>query len=363
VYTGTVSSTPVLVESASTPFIATYNTALTAWWAPDDIHLALPLIDTGTYNMVVNWGDGSSDTITAYNQPAATHTYAAVGIYEVTITGVCNGWSYNQWGDGSKLTDVKQWGSDFRLGNTGNNFDGCGNMVITATDVLNMTGTTNLYAMFKDCAKLDRLPNFDTSLVTKMSYLLSGCTIFNASIAVLDTSSATDMKGMFRYCNAFNQPISTLDTSSAIDMSGMFEQCFVFNQPVSTLNLTGTINVYSMFENCYAFNQPVSSWDTSSATSFFGMFYNCGFFNRSLATFDVTKAVSLSSMLTGCANYSRANYDALLISWASQSDITGLKAGAYFGAGTVKYSAGAAAAARANIINTNSWTITDGGQF
>ena len=45
--------------------------------------IKLPLESSGTYNFVVDWGDGSNDTITSYNQDEVTHTYSQGGIYEI----------------------------------------------------------------------------------------------------------------------------------------------------------------------------------------------------------------------------------------------------------------------------------------
>jgi len=53
-----------------------------------------------------------------------------------------------------------------------------------------------------------------------------------------------------------------------------------------------------------------------------------------------------------------ANYDSLLVGWSSQN----VKSNVFFHAGNSKYSAGAPAAARAVLVNTKAWTITDGGQ-
>jgi len=35
----------------------------------------------GTYNTLVDWGDGNSDLITSWNQAEVTHTYATADIY------------------------------------------------------------------------------------------------------------------------------------------------------------------------------------------------------------------------------------------------------------------------------------------
>tara|TARA_R110000772_G_C13036452_1_gene412394 strand:- start:167 stop:460 length:294 start_codon:yes stop_codon:yes gene_type:complete len=53
-----------------------------------------------------------------------------------------------------------------------------------------------------------------------------------------------------------------------------------------------------------------------------------------------------------------ARYDALLINWDAQNPLDGMSPDF----GNSKYTAGGtAAAARANLISTDGWTITDGG--
>jgi len=67
----------------------------------------------------------------------------------------------------------------------------------------------------------------------------------------------------------------------------------------------------------------------------------------------------MNNMFTG-AQLSTANYDALLIGWSTiSSNETPLKPNVNFSGGNSKYCNGASA--RASIISTYSWTITDGG--
>jgi hypothetical protein len=64
--------------------------------------ITLPLMREGWYNCIINWGDGTVDHIT--NNGVSTteclkkayHKYATHGEYKLTITGQCNGWSF-QW--------------------------------------------------------------------------------------------------------------------------------------------------------------------------------------------------------------------------------------------------------------------------
>jgi hypothetical protein len=68
------------------------------------------------YNFTVYWGDSSSSIITTYNAAALTHTYAAVGTYEITINeNVSGGFSmvyFNGGGDGRKITEISNLGTN-----------------------------------------------------------------------------------------------------------------------------------------------------------------------------------------------------------------------------------------------------------
>jgi hypothetical protein len=71
----------------------------------------------------------------------------------------------------------------------------------------------------------------------------------------------------------------------------------------------------------------------------------------------VTGIVNATAFLDSTNNFSTANYNATLISWASQN----VQQNVQIGFGSAKYSAGAAAAARQTLVNKG-WTIYDGGQ-
>lgn len=64
-----------------------------------------------SFNCTVNWGDGTTSTITAVDDADRIHTYAADGTYIVEIRGTCEGWSFNNGGDKLKLSGVLHWGS------------------------------------------------------------------------------------------------------------------------------------------------------------------------------------------------------------------------------------------------------------
>src|SRR5271157_1303531 len=159
------------VQSLNDTFSCVWNTVNPRIGSSASDQIALPLVSSGKYNFTVSWGDGSSDSVTAWNSTNATHTYSSAGTYTVDINGIIDGWSFNFGGDCQKLLKITNWGC-LQLGNSGGYFAGCKNLDVTAWDVLNLTGTTTLLNAFCGCGNLTVVPNineWDVSHVTDMS--------------------------------------------------------------------------------------------------------------------------------------------------------------------------------------------------
>ena len=139
-----------ITSTAVTPFISTWKTDNTSSGSSTATQVKLPLIYTGTYNFVVDWGDNTTSTITTYNQAAVTHTYSVAGTYQIKINGVCNGWRFNNNGDRSKILSVQQWGTSLKFGTTeGGYFYGCNNLNLSSvTDTPVFTGVLNMSNCF-----------------------------------------------------------------------------------------------------------------------------------------------------------------------------------------------------------------------
>ena len=259
----------------------------------------LPLEATGTYNFNVDWGDSSSDTITVWNQAEVTHTYAVANTYTVTITGTINGWRFNDGGDCSRMREIKNWGP-LNVGNNGSYFYGCTHLSVTATDILDLTGTTNLYAMFRECtSSLTTVPSmnsWDVSSVTNMSHMLNRCYVFNQDIGSWNVSNVTNMYNMFNRCFVFNQDIDSWDVSSVTNMQGMFLNNLVFNQPLNSWDVSSVTNMYQMLNGCELFNQPLNSWVVSSVTNMEGLFGEADVFNQDIGSWNTSSVTTMKSM-------------------------------------------------------------------
>ena len=47
------------------------------------------------YDFIVDWGDGNTSTVQAYNDANKVHSYETAGTYNIEIKGQCDGWSFN----------------------------------------------------------------------------------------------------------------------------------------------------------------------------------------------------------------------------------------------------------------------------
>ena len=219
-----------IIDPSNTNFNSTWDTSKTSTGSSNTTQIKLPLESSGTYNFNVDWGDGNSDLITTYNQAEVTHNYASAGVYNVSINGTIIGFRFNNGGDRLKISDISNWG-DLNLGNSNGYFYGAGNLDVTATDQLNLTGTTDMSNMFRSATNFNgNISNWDTSSVIYMQYMFYYATNFNQDIGNWNVSSVTTMVNMFYQATNFNGNISNWDTSKVTTMYTMFYQAANFNQ-------------------------------------------------------------------------------------------------------------------------------------
>ena len=320
-----------LSQTAPNQFVFTIDTENTSSGSSLNTQFMMPLVSSGSYNATVNWGDGSSDTITSYNQQEVTHTYSSAGQYEISIEGTLQGWQFNNAGDKLKMLDVKQWGVlDI---STDRAFYGCTNLDATATDAPTISSTSFLL-MFRDCTNFNgAIGNWDISTVTSLRDCFYDSTTFNKSLNNWDVSNVTTFYRMFRGAKSFDKDLNSWDTSNAETM-------------------------LQMFYDCSQFNGDIYSWDTSTVENMQQMFYNCDLFDQSLAAWEIDSVTNFTNFMQNATGLSTSNYDATLIAWALQTVNSGLSIN--FGGSQFTESA---YASRFSLIEDDSWTIVDGGIF
>ena len=157
----------------------------------------------GVYDATFDWGDGSSDHVTA--EPGA-HVYASAGDYDVSVTGTCpaphanTDWramliAVKQWG---QLGGADDWSSSFRaLAHTLN---------IQATDSFG-AGVVDMSSMFQSTDIIGEISSWDVSSVTNMNQMFTQSPS-NVDISGWDVSNVTNMDSMFLGAANFDRDLS-----------------------------------------------------------------------------------------------------------------------------------------------------------
>jgi hypothetical protein len=200
--------------------------------------LELPFTDKGNYTAcTTTWSDGS-----APNQPcsatANTHTFAAPGLYTLTISGSLFGFSmsYTNQTDRDALVDIVQWGGahgplhleyTLNLANpnyNSNNFADCPNLQVSASDSPNLSQTTRLGGMFRRSQLVNPdLSAWDVSNVDSFVVFAQNTTAFQGiGMSNWDVSNGRVFFGMFEATAAFVEDVTGWTPYSAQLLIGMF---------------------------------------------------------------------------------------------------------------------------------------------
>lgn len=225
--------------------------------------------------LIVNWGDGSADTV-----DITSHTYSTAGTYTIQLKGTITYLFSFSIRLGASLT----WSIPSCLYS--------GNLVIDWGDETSTTNTTShTYESFGSYAITTKGNITDLSFFT--GDMDTTLTTFNAPLPP-SMSSKTD----FTYFCAGAASLTSIpnnlfeNCSSATNMSGAFAACIILNTIPSNLfaSCAALINVISCFEGCagllsipsslFSHNNLISNFNyvfsSTSITSIpFGLFANC----------------------------------------------------------------------------------------
>ena len=254
-----------------TAFISTWRTTTS------NETITLPYSQSGVYTGTIDWGDGSTSDNVYTNR---IHTYDAPGDYTIIIDGDINSFSFGSFPD-SKLSilNISQWGNinlEFKSTGAGY-FNGCANLIITATDSLDLTHVSSFFKMFKDCISLTSIPgisDWNTSSIIDMSGMFAGASSFNGDLSLWNTSGVTDMSAMFTGAISFNSDLSLWNTSSVTNMYAMFRSATGFTSDLSLWNTSFVTDMSYMFSGATGFNGDISNWNVSNVYTMDSMFQN-----------------------------------------------------------------------------------------
>lgn len=145
--------------------------------------------------------------------------------------------------------------------------------------------------------KSNGTPLLDTSQVTDMTYLFTGCTNLQ-TIPLLDTSNTTITKGMFSNCTGISE-VSKLDLSHVTDMSYMFNGCSEL-KTIPQFDVGNATKTGSMFYGC-AKLITVPQLNTIKVASMNNMFFDCASL-QSVPQLDTTNVTNMDYMFSNCTN-------------------------------------------------------------
>jgi len=355
----------------------------------------------------VDWGDGSA--IEYYDSSVAlpAHTYTTTGVYNLKVwTNVFTTFCLNS---ETEITNIISFGdAEYQDVRTSvGMFQSCTNLstcpqMKRSSPNFSLTTDTNVGFAFRNCTNFNGdIGSWDVSNATQMVGMFFIAPSFNQDIGSWDVSSVTSFLNTFALAPSFNQDIGSWDVSNATNMSGMFIGASSFNQDIGSWNVSSVTQIFGMFAfapsfnnggsssigswdvssvtnmanmfNGIPFNQDIGSWNVSSVTNMGSMFNNASSFNQDISAWSpATSAANFFNMLNN-SGMSVENYSKWLIALANWSydnnytiaeslGATGLQYNntTYTGIGSGQYTD--AVSARAYLVSTRGWTITDSGQ-
>ena len=294
-------------RKTTTAFITTWKTER------DGASITIPTNGTNTsdYDFFVDWGDGTTETITG-SDPDPRHFYSSAGTHTVKITGSFPRIFLDAGGDGSgnatnadKLQSIEQWGS-IQWESMKSAFAGAGNVTSTATDAPDLSRVNSMDHMFSNAPQFNGdIGDWDVSSVTDMNNMFQFASSFNQDIGSWSVSNVTDMREMFENARAFNQDIGGWDVSNVRNMREMFGGADAFNGNISGWDVSDVTNMKFMFAGATTFNQNIGGWNVSNVTDMSGMFSGAGSFNQDIGGWDVSNVTSMSGMFSGAGAFNQ----------------------------------------------------------
>jgi len=200
------------------------------------------------------------------------------------------------------------------------------------------------------------IKDWDTSLVTDMSLLFNGKSLFNDNIGGWNTSNVTNMLRMFHNCLLFNQDIGEWNVSKVTNMeyfgwklNSFFQDLsrwrvplipnkplymtvpiFTYDAthlpvfgyidmtdygPITVWDTSSVTNMDTLFHKAEGFNEDIGAWDTSLVTSMGAMFQGASAFNQDISGWSVGNVISMGAMFQGASAFNQdiGDWDTTLV--------------------------------------------------
>ena len=270
---------------------------ISEWRVKDKRTLQFP-IQGREGEIVIDWGDGSSDTMNSGDDRYMTHEYLDDGTYTIKVDGIITQWSLRDRklsiSNRYKLIKILSYG-ETSFGPYA--FENARNLVGLPEGESPRFSANSAKGFFKGASSFNQpIEHWDMSNVTDMSEMFTYAKRFNQSLDKWDVSNVTNMNRMFNNAKSFNQPLDKWDVSNVTDMSWMFSEAKSFNQPLDKWDVSNVTNMRAMFSDADRFNQPLDKWDTSNVTDMGAMFSYADRFDQPLDKWDTSNVTDMCRM-------------------------------------------------------------------
>lgn len=291
---------------AQSPFVTLWKTDNTGESGNNQIKIPA----NGEYNY--SWEENSNPTNNGSGNAYGEHTitFPSAGVYKLSMTPTgsdpFNSIRFDDMGDSNKILAIQQWG-DVVWSSFENAYWGAQNMIITATDIPNLTNVTVMRGAFRETGIGDvpNINNWDVSGVTDMTGMFYQALGFNSEIGSWDVGNVFTFEKMFFGAVGFNQPIGNWNMSHAFLLTSMFEGATNFNQPIGSWDVSQVEDMGYLFAFAQNFNQDISGWDTSSNSNFDGMFFSASNFNKPLNNWNTQNMSRTDYMFLGASSFNQ----------------------------------------------------------
>jgi len=251
-----------------------------------------------SYDFIVDWGDGGpTDNITAYNDAARIHAYPVAGEYIVTITGLCEGWSFDSefvvsLANEAWFVEIINWG-----------------------DIGVIEWTFSFYNMYLETISATDAPDLSSLYSTSLASMFEYTYLGTCDLSAWDVSLITSFNSMFGACYGTTYGIADWDVSAGTDFEFMFYDS-PFNEDISGWDVGNGNGFRAMFSGATAFNQDIGGWDMSSCGDMVLMLEGTSSFDQDISGWQIQSADSMGAILKAPIGLSVANYDLLLNAWS-----------------------------------------------
>ena len=188
-------------------------------------------------------------------------------------------------------------------------FSGCASLTSLDVSNFNTEQVTKMSFMFSDCSSLTSLDvsNFKTEQVRYMYYMFNGCSsLTSLNVSNFKTEKVTGMVGMFSNCSSLTSlNVSNFNTSNVTHMESMFSSCGKLTSlDLSNFNTEQVTDMSSMFDSCSSLTSlKVSNFKTEQVRYMNYMFNGCSSLTSlNVSNFKTEKVTGMYYMFNGCSS-------------------------------------------------------------